>query len=366
MIHRKAQQQTQSPPENYLRTPSPEPGSRTPTVISDCDADDEDTMSMEDVRYTPPFSLAVEDDKLKSHGPYHPQRPTLPDVLSNAAPPPWTLAAFTAYLSQNHCLENLEFTLDAERYKEKYDKLASQAAGKPLLSAGDESGHLKMLWQRLIDAYITPDCPREINIPADVRDTLLSLPNHTTPPSPEVLTNAVKIIYNLMEESVLISFLNEVPPSSRAINIKREKPGSMVEVARRKRGGSDSSHEKKTLSRSKSRRRGSPSSRDSPFASSDPTGRLTANPSSYSSKSNGHRATSHTSSGGSVEPESMTDDSASGHHSPGHEPMTPPNTPPSSEFGGSSPKSRPDNGWKKMLGWKKRSNTPIRDGRFDD
>ena len=314
---------------------------------------------MEDIRPSPPLSIAIEEDTEVPHGPYHPHRPTLPDVLSNSAPPPWTLSAFTAYLSQNHCLENLEFTLDAERYKKEYDAVVTRHGGRPVGPEMDGCKKLRLLWNRLLDAYITPNCPREINIPSHDRDTLLSLSNNPVPPNPSALNDAVRIIYNLMEESVLISFLNEVPPSSKAMKAKQNRSFNISEAARRKRGGSDSSNEHK-LSRSKSKRRASPSSNsDHHHSHSDPTSRLTP---SFSHPKN-RRAPSHTS-GGSVEPESLTDDSGSGRHSPGHEPMTPPNTPPSSDFGGSSPKARPDNSWKQLLGWKKKSGGGS--SRFDD
>ena len=242
----------ETPQSLFLSTPPPETSPRSSTVIADWDADDEETMSMEDIRSSRPPSL---DDNIQSDGPYHPLRPTLPDVLSNSAPPPWTLSAFTAYLSQNHCLENLEFTMDAERYRKRYDALAAQLAGKPITANPEECRYVRMLWQRLINAYIMPDCPREINIPSSVRDRLLLLPNNSTPPHPEDLEAAVKIIYNLMEESVLISFLNE-PPSSRTqqSHHSRQQP---ADVKPRKRGGSDSSNEKSSI-RSRSRKRTSP------------------------------------------------------------------------------------------------------------
>ncbi|KAK2071499.1 hypothetical protein P8C59_005918 [Phyllachora maydis] len=53
----------------------------------------------------------------------HSSPPSLADILANAAPPPWTLSAFTAYLSQNHCLETLEFTMDADRYQTAYNTI---------------------------------------------------------------------------------------------------------------------------------------------------------------------------------------------------------------------------------------------------
>ena len=343
-------QKPKLPPENYLRTPSPEPLSYTPSIASDWEADDEDTMSMEEARPSPPSSLTLDSDGSSMSGPYHPQRPTLPDVLSNSAPPPWTLSAFTAYLSQNHCLENLEFTLDAERYKEKYEFVKKQAGGKPPPADLDETRHLRMLWQKILDAYIIPDCPREINIPSEVRDTLLSLPNRATPPSPITLEAAVKIIYNLMEESVLIPFLNEAPPKSKAINIKQEK-NIAAEVSRRKRCGSDSSQESHSGSRNKSKRRGSPAASSESMHPADPTGRLT--PGSRRGKNSRGRSNTSSTRG---ESETLTDDSGSVLSS-NKEPLTPPESPPQSDFGESSPKNRPDNSWMKMLGWKKKSSS---------
>jgi len=353
MIRRKPD----TPQSSYLSTPPPETSPRSSIVVSDWDADDEETMSMEDVRPSRPPSVTSVEEHTQGRTPY-PQRPTLPDVLSNSAPPPWTLSAFTAYLSQNHCLENLEFTMDAERYRERYDALSAQTAGKPITPSVEENKYVRMLWQRLIDAYIIPDGPLEINLPSNVRDTLLSVPNHNAPPRPENLNAAIKIIYNLMEESVLISFLNEIPSSkSRQSNHNRQKTS---EVKHRKRGGSDSSTEKKRSPKSPSSRHASPTpSLEIPYSrKGDPTGRLTP----ASSYARGTRATSHTSSA-SGDPGLQTDDSANA-PSPGSEPMTPPNTPPSSDFGGHSPRSRNDNGWKKMLGWKKKSNYGMRDNRF--
>lgn len=357
MIYRKPEPR---PTLYFLETPSPETSPRSslssPAVVSDWDADDEETTSMEDVTPTREASVGVEDEDLPTFELYAPQRPTLPDVLSNSAPPPWTLSAFTAYLSQNHCLENLEFTMDAERYREKHEALVAQMAGVSYAPEIEESKYVRMLWNRLLDAYIIPDGPREINIPSSVRDQLLSLPNHSMPPAPEELSPAVKIVYKLMEEGILISFLNEAPSQPRA-----PRPPVKINSLQgymRKRGGSDSSTEKKP-NRSKSRRRASPSaSAETPFSASDPTGRLT--PAVNISKTN--RTASHTSSG-SGDPGMMTDEST-GLDSPAKDPLTPPHTPPSSDFGGGSPKQRSDLTWKKMLGWtKKSSNQSMREHR---
>lgn len=349
MIPRKPE----TPFSSYFSTPPPETSPRSSIVVSDWDADDEETMSMEDVIPSPPPSIEA------SNQPYHPQRPTLPDVLSNSAPPPWTLSAFTAYLSQNHCLENLEFTMDAERYRKRYRIFAAQLAGMLVTPDVEECRYIRMLWQSLIDAYIIADGPREINIPSNVRDTLLNVPNNTVPPRPEHLDAAVRIIYNLMEGGVLISFLHEVP-SSRSQQTGRSRQ-KVIDSKPRKRCGSDSSNEARIAVRSKSRRRISPgSSLDAPFTGSrdDPTGRLTPIPGYSRGSHSPSRATS-----SSGDPDLLTDDSASA-SSPGKEPMTPPNTPPSSDHDGPSPKNRSDHTWKKILGWKKKSNQGLRDNRF--
>lgn len=150
-----------------------------------------------------PLSLAI------PPGPYCPRRPDLRMVLENKAPQPWTLSAFMAYLSQNHCLETLEFTMDASRYKKHYETLREEGGGK--VGPGTEGcEYVRMLWRKLLDAYIIPNGPREVNLPSTVRDELLSLPNDYTPPAPTKLDAAVKMVYELMNESVFVPFLNSV------------------------------------------------------------------------------------------------------------------------------------------------------------
>ncbi|KAL8737502.1 MAG: hypothetical protein Q9181_001632 [Wetmoreana brouardii] len=346
MIRRKPK----SPPSTYLTPPPEDLPSNTAAAVSDWDADDEETMSAEDFNASRPPSFDDQPD-----GPYFPPRPTLSDVLSNSSPPPWTLSAFTAYLSQNHCLENLEFTMDAERYRDRYRVVAGQMNGKPMSVESKECNYIRMLWKRLMDAYIIPDGPREINIPSDVRESLLSQHNHSTPPSPEELSAATKIIYDLMEESVLVSFLNEVPTVMSTEAAPDNTPRQSSSRIRR----AVSSKERR-LTRSRSRRRASPSS-SSLEVQGSPSDRQAINSTLISSKTKRSRAQSHLSSdSGEV---SLTNDSTSA-SSPSHEPMTPPNTPPSSEIGGSSPRNRGDHTWKKMLVWKKKSSQGMRDNRF--
>ena len=354
MIRRK-----QTPPSLHLFTLSPEISPRTSITISDWDADDEGTMSAEDVGSSRPLSITHSNTSMQTSSDLYsiPSRPTLADVLSNSTSPPWTLSAFTAYLSQNHCLENLEFTMDAERYRQKYDEAVAEMHGTPMGTNCEPCTFLRNLWQRLLNAYIIPDGAREINIPSNIRDRLLSLPNHTSPPEPDVLEAAVKIIFDLMEESVLVSFLNEVPSSRGSLPFNEQWNESDE--------GLDMRRGRKNPRRSRSRQRTSPpaSSWDPPLPphTCSTSSRVPAYSPLTTSINKSHRAASHFSSG-SGDP-SLTDDSASP-SSPNREPMTPPTTPPSSDFGGGSPKGRGDNTWKKMLVWKKKSSNGMRDNRF--
>jgi hypothetical protein len=91
------------------------------------------------------------------------RKPNLSDILANTAPPPYTLSSFMAFLSQNHCLENLEFTMDASRYRKHYSKMVNRHPGSAISPLSDECTYVLMLWRRLIDAYIRESGPREVS-----------------------------------------------------------------------------------------------------------------------------------------------------------------------------------------------------------
>lgn len=127
-----------------------------------------------------------------------------------------------AYLSQNHCLETLEFTLDASRYRKYYADLmvddASIAYGPDIgirFGEAENKERLRQLWRKLVNAYIMPNASREVNLPSYVRDKLLNLTS--IPPDPSVLDEAVKLVYELMDESVFVSFLNTVTEEKKSL-----------------------------------------------------------------------------------------------------------------------------------------------------
>ncbi|KAJ5544016.1 hypothetical protein N7494_005295 [Penicillium frequentans] len=141
---------------------------------------------------------------------------TLDEVLNNTAPPPYTLSAFMEYLSQNHCLETLEFILEAKRYREGYKSLVESAEKSIETINSSASINLSKLYQLLLATYILPGAAREVNLSVNVRDALLRHKNMSTPPLPETLDPAVKSIHDLMEDSIFVSFLNN--PSMEATN----------------------------------------------------------------------------------------------------------------------------------------------------
>ncbi|RWA12901.1 hypothetical protein EKO27_g2191 [Xylaria grammica] len=200
------------------------------------------------------------------------------------------------------------------------------------------------LWEKIIGAYILPGAPREVNIPSPVRDRLLGLIYTTsTPPDPTELDEATSIVRELMNDSVLVPFLESVVPVT--VEAQVEEDMRLRQERTRLRIPKDVSSEDST---------------QSPIATILPLfGK--------------GRASSRSNSGSSDSPDvEMTDDSSSPSSTPTGEPMTPPTTPPTSDFSfNASPKAlqRALSGtsWKKVgaklgLGRKSkssRSNSPA-------
>lgn len=329
------------------------------SVFEDSDIEDEDCDTTTDSMGPPVLGLTIPG----ATGPYCPRRPTLQEVLSNTAPPPWTLAAFMAYLSQNHCLETLEFTMDASRYSKHYNTMLEHGEGMDLDEESSDVEYVRMLWQKLTDAYLTPNGPREVNLPSNVRDKIISLDNTKMPPHSDNLDEAVKIVYELMNESVLNPFLNSVAPlrGSGTVVSPWTSADNMPDLTYS--GSAD------TRSTSPSRKTG-----NIPLASSAPEAFKTASPrqprssnlSAALRSSAGYRLSQYitgstTSTADSNEATPIEDGRPSS--VPESEPMTPPTTPPTSDITfspGTSPRSTREGGWKNLgmkLGWKKSRST---------
>src|SRR5271170_433495 len=129
-----------------------------------------------------------------------------------------------AYLSMMHSLETLEFLLDASRYRTTYQQTFLTPDSPSIQPSYPDTERVKTMWLRLIDAYVRPGGSREVNLPGDLRDSLLRAPAQYTPPPPELLDASVNHIYNLMRDGVLAAFIancdqNNPPPTAKSADL---------------------------------------------------------------------------------------------------------------------------------------------------
>ena len=307
-----------------------------------------------------PISMVSKKD---NHALFSPHlRPTLDDVLEGRAPAPYTLAAYTAFLSQQHCLETLEFVTEAKKYAAKYDELAAAFHGMPMTTETSEGFELQQDWIRMMDVYVKPGAPREINLPAEERDDMVEEPIEPKPPKPEALDPAVRRMRDLMSDSIFIPFCNSVRPAPHAATYN-----ALADLSRPNISDTSATFDERRSAQSKqqpSRRRSPPTS--SGFSRSPPqtTNRSSALTSGLSKNSN-PRLSQHLSNTSGTSEGAITDDSGSGGSpTPGDldSNLSPPLTPPSSDLPapqsstinystyahGPKPSRSESGGWKKM------------------
>ncbi|CAD0024230.1 unnamed protein product [Aureobasidium pullulans] len=130
------------------------------------------------------------------------------DILANRVPTPWTYASFVAYLSDNYCLEILQFALAAAQYKERYD-FVSSIPGRRVSLPSQESQDLLILWTSLVETYLLPDGEREVNLPSQIRDPIIYYTLEQRAADPQVLESAILATWELMEGLILSSYPRE-------------------------------------------------------------------------------------------------------------------------------------------------------------
>jgi hypothetical protein len=275
-----------------------------------------------------------------------PGRPSLDEVLNNTAPQPYTLAAYTAFLSQQHCLETLEFTIEAKKYADKYDEVAAHLVGMPITVDAEEGYELTQDWLRIMDIYVKPGAPREINLPSEERDDLVETPYEPRPPQPEALDAAVKRMYDLMSDSIFIPFCNSLKVPSYAQTFNAMSDYAMTDDLDQVRLTFD---ERSMHRRVPSRRRSPPNTSAGTFehSRSPPNHHRSTQSSSLSSAlgRQGNRLSTHISHSSAVSESALTDSSGGLDSPPGEEAemsVTPPTTPPMSDLpaGGNGHKSQ--------------------------
>ncbi|KIX04767.1 uncharacterized protein Z518_05637 [Rhinocladiella mackenziei CBS 650.93] len=314
---------------------TPEPSPRLePSVYPSEDVPEDLDMSGDEIPRARPISMVARKDGVMAPG-----RPTLEDVLNNKAPSPYTLAAYTAFLSQQHCLETLEFTTEAKKYADKYDEASASLAGMPLTVDTQEGFELIQDWTRILDIYVKPGAPREINLPAEERDELIDQAYELRPPRPESLDAAVKRMYDLMSDSIFIPFCNSLKQVTYAQTYNAMSDFMDPTNLEPSRLTFD---ERAMHRRMPSRRRRSPpntSAASFEATRSPPQQHRPTQSSSLSSalgRNSGARLSTHVSHSSAVSESALTDSSGGPETPPPGEPeptITPPTTPPTSELG---------------------------------
>lgn len=215
--------------------------------------------------------------------------------------------------------------MDAERYRKAYEQIITNEGW--IGDTGNE--HVCQLWDKLMQAYIIPYSPREVNLPSHVRERLMSQTCSHSPPPPSELDEAVKIVYELMNDSVLLPFIESAMPTYGDVNME---------------GDSNEARQGRT------RLRGAD---DAGARLEEPRQSLKLIPKLTVGRS-GNTSRCASACGERAEREGLTDDSGSA-ASPGTEPMTPPTTPPTSDWTFSTSPgglqraiTAHNNGWKKV------------------
>jgi len=200
-------------------------------------------------------------------------------------------------------METLEFILDADRYRTTYE-VANLEPADALTSIS----YLCSLWDKLIGTYILPSSPREVNLPAYIRDSLLRQKCRSTDaPHPSKLDDAVNIVRELMQDSVLVPFVESMVP----ILIQSQSSDNLQELR----------HSRSSLRHSQVRASAvdvsqSPKSGFLPLFSSMRRGSPRRRSSATSMEVD----------------DTLSEDTATPHSTSGHDMMTPPTTPPTADY----------------------------------
>ncbi|KAF9891694.1 hypothetical protein FE257_003706 [Aspergillus nanangensis] len=176
-------------------------------------------------------------------------RPQPEDVLAGSALEPYTFESFVDYLSQDHCIEILDFLSDAKVYIDTYRASAASIRGTKMTS---ESQRLGKQWKTLMSTYIAPGAPDELNIPESISASLLDNTDVIMkPPSPTKLEPAIRHAHKILTESALIPFIQSymgrnpnyrIGGALRNNGDSRKNRGSMTNMIKDQRNGNSTSN----------------------------------------------------------------------------------------------------------------------------
>ncbi|CAO3591492.1 unnamed protein product [Absidia cylindrospora] len=137
---------------------------------------------------------------------------TLECLLSDTTSEPFK--AFSAYLQQQYCTENLMFWLAVERYKENYQRTRQTILAHTSDDDdknNDQIHHMIQQCMVIIYTYIQPNSCREINIPCDMRHAIIDKVG--TDYHPDLFIPACEAVLELMRANAFIPWLTQWDPS---------------------------------------------------------------------------------------------------------------------------------------------------------
>lgn len=147
--------------------------------------------------------------------------PTLDEVLSRTASPPYTLESFKEFAARKHCQESLGFMAAVHEYDREYQRLARTPGGLEIHALG---GVLYTEWQELYRIYIYPCAPLELNLDGPQKKMLLEQREceHDVLPNPKLFMPAVQYLSELMR-GVFVQWITAMhEPSPRIPLLKSD------------------------------------------------------------------------------------------------------------------------------------------------
>ncbi|CAO3638117.1 unnamed protein product [Cunninghamella echinulata] len=119
--------------------------------------------------------------------------------------------AFSDYLQQQYCIENLLFWIAVEQYKHDYkqeEEVYYQQQQQQQLSKDRIHQCLNIIY-----TYIQPNSNKEINIPCEMRVDILTLVFEKQTYHPSIFFPASQAVFELMRANSFIPWLSEWDPS---------------------------------------------------------------------------------------------------------------------------------------------------------
>ena len=149
-------------------------------------------------------------------------------VISNTAPSPFSRKDYLEYLESLRSEENLEFLIEVLAYRKLAEKfyqpanafkntmeMHEQASSLPQATKPaelDEAKYLvefnalKIIAIDLVDNFLKPSAPKEVNLPSKVQKPLIML-SESGHYNPEVFAEAYSHIYDMLHQNEFVKFL---------------------------------------------------------------------------------------------------------------------------------------------------------------